>query len=259
MSKPYDRGSLPVLLGCAGCVMDKLVGGGNAILLLLTIMAIGGAAIIAFVAYRRNNPSVMRTFVGGAAILALAYSGGVIAASAASTERTIETGDIRWFCGFYLDCHLGMSVERTEKLAALPGANGPVKPAGAFHVLTLRLHNSAKNPNIDMLLYRPDARIIDALGNEYRRSTAGEAALGNGARPGSLGVETKVTHNPVDATIVFDLPANIQQPRLQVSEGWMVDRILELGLIDDENSIFHRRSYFSIDKSPDRTASSINQ
>ena len=239
--------------------MGKLVGGGNAILLLLTMMAIGGAAIIAFVAYRRHNPAVMRTFAGGAAILALAYGGGLIAASAASTEQMIEPGDTKWFCGFYLDCHLGMSVERTEKVAALPTANGVVKPAGAFHVLTIRLHNSAKNPNIDMLLYRPNAKIVDALGNEYSRSAAGEAALADSIRPAALGAETKVTHTPVDATMVFDLPANIQQPRLQVSEGWLVDRIIELGLIDDENSILHRRSFFSIDKSPGLTASTINQ
>ena len=239
--------------------MGKLVGGGNAILLLLTIMAIGGAAIIAFVAYRRHYPAVMRTFVGGAAILALGYAGGVITASAASTEKIIERGDIKWFCGFYLDCHLGMSVERTEKVASLPTASGSVRPAGAFHVLTLRLHNSAKNPNVDMLLYRPDARIIDALGNQYTRSAAGEAALAGSRRPAALGPETKVTHIPVDATIVFDLPANVQQPRLQVSEGWVVDRIIELGLMDDENSVFHKRSFFSIDSSLDRTASGVNE
>lgn len=258
MPPAYGTSKL-VLNSIPGCIMGKLVGGGNAILLLLTVMALGGAALIAFLAYRRHNPAVMRTFVGGAAILALAYGGGVIAASAASTEQTIERGDIKWFCGFYLDCHLGMSVEQTEKVAALPTAGGLVKPAGAFHVLTIKLHNSAKNPNIDMLLYRPDAKIIDALGNEYARSVAGEAALTGSRRPAALGVETKVTHTPVDATIVFDLPANIQQPRLQVSEGWIVDRIIELGLIDDENSIFHRRSVFSIDSSLDRTASSINQ
>ena len=239
--------------------MGKLVGGGNAILLLLTVMAIGGAAIIAFLAHRRNNPSVMRTFVGGAAILTLAYFGGLIAASAASTEQIVEQGDIKWFCGFYLDCHLGMSVVRTEKVTALPTAGGSVKPAGAFHVLTLRLHNNAKNPNIDMLLYRPNAKIIDAFGKEYARSAAGEAALGDSIRPAPLGTETRVTHTPIDATLVFDLPANIQQPRLQVSEGWIVDRIIELGLINDENSIFHKRSYFSIDSSLDRTASSVNQ
>lgn len=239
--------------------MGKLVGGGNAILLLLTLMAIGGAAIIAFLAYRRHNPNVMRTFAGGAAIIALAYGGGVIAASAASNEQIVEPGDTKWFCGFYLDCHLGMSVERSEKLAALPTASGTVKPAGSFQVLTLRLHNSAKNPNIDMLLYRPDARIIDALGNEYTRSAAGEAALVGSTRPAAIGAETKVTHTPVDATIVFDLPANIQQPRLQVSEGWIVDRIIELGLINDENSIFHKRSFFALDGTLGRTASSINE
>lgn len=239
--------------------MSKLVGGGNAILLLVTMMAIGGATIIAFLAYRRNNPSVMRTFAGGAAILALLYGGGVIAASAASREQLIERGETKWFCGFYLDCHLGMSVENSENVTALPTADGPIKPAGSFHVLTLRLHNNAKNPNIDMLLYRPDAKIIDALGNEYSRSASGEAALVGTHRPAVLGVETKVTHTPLDATIVFDLPANIQQPRLRVSEGWIVDRIIELGLINDENSIFHRRSFFSIDKSPERTASRPNE
>lgn len=239
--------------------MGKLVGGGNAILLLVTMMAIGGATVIAFLAYRRSNPSVMRTFAGGAAILALLYGGGVIAASAASSEQIIERGEAKWFCGFYLDCHLGMSVESSENVAALPTADGPIKPAGSFRVLTLRLHNNAKNPNIDMLLYSPNAKVIDALGNEYSRSAAGEAALAGSQRPAVLGVETKVPHTPMDATIVFDLPPNIQQPRLQVSEGWIVDRIIELGLINDENSIFHRRSFFSIDKSPERTASRINE
>lgn len=239
--------------------MGNLVGGGNAILLLLTLMAVGGAAIIAFLAYRKKNLGAMRTFAGAAAIITLAYSGGVIAFSAASDEQILEPGDIKWFCGFYLDCHLGLSVERAEKLAALPTPAGSVKPAGSFHVLTLRLHNNAKNPNIDMLLYRPNARIIDALGNEYTRSTAGETALAGSRRPAPLGAETKVTHTPADATIVFDLPANIQQPRLQVSEGWIVDRIIELGLINDENSIFHRRSFFSLDGTLERTASSNNE
>ena len=100
--------------------MSKLVGGDNAILLLVTMMAIGGATIVAFLAYRRNNPPVMRTFAGGAVILALLYGGGVIAASAASSEQVIEQGQTKWFCGFYLDCHLGMSVEGSENVAALP-------------------------------------------------------------------------------------------------------------------------------------------
>lgn len=238
--------------------MGNLVGGANAILLLLTVMAVGASAVIAFLAHRRRKSGIARTFFGGAAAIALLYTTGVIAASATSTEQTIEAGDIKWFCGFYLDCHLGISVERSEKLATMPTANGALKAAGSFHVLTVRLHNSAKNPNIDMLLYQPKARIVDALGRVYERSTAAESALAPGMRSQILGAETKVGHTPVDATMVFDLPQNIQRPRLDVSEGWIVDRIIELGLIADENSILHKRALLAIDGST-RTASDTNE
>ena len=239
-------------------VSGSLVGGGNAILLLLTAMGVGGALIIAFVAARRHNRRVARTFAGGAALLGLAYTGGVIAASAASTEKTLAAGDTKWFCGFYLDCHLGLSIERTETTTSLAGPRGPVTPKGAFHIVTLRLHNSAKNPNLDMLLYRPDARIVDAAGRKYDRSPEGEAALATD-RPPVLGAETSVGHKPVEATIVFDLPANVQDPRLMVSEGWIAARVIELGLINDENSIFHKRTLMALDGASERTASAEAQ
>ena len=238
--------------------MGGLVGGGNAILLLLTAMALTSAVVIAFFASRRKKAAVTRTFLGGAAILALAYGGGVLAASAGSNEVTLAPGDTKWFCGFYLDCHLGLSVDRHESLPELAGSGAPVKAAGTFHVLTLSLRNSAKNENVDMLLYHPDAEVIDAAGNRYRRSATAEAAL-PATRPPALGAETKVDHNPLQATIVFDLPANVQEPRLIVTEGWIVDRVIELGLINDENSIFHKRTYLALDASDSRTASSAKQ
>lgn len=236
--------------------MENLVGGGNAILLLLTAMAVGGALLIAFLASRRDQRRVAGTFVAGAAIVAALYSGGLIAASAASSEQVIPRGNTKWFCGFYLDCHLGMSVERTEKTPSLQ-ANGsaPIKAKGLFNVITIRLHNSARNPNIDMLLYCPEAKIVDALGNEYHRSQAAEATLTQSGQAGSLGAETKVTHDPVDASLVFDLPANVQNPRLVVTEGWIVDKVIEFGLIADENSIFHKKSSFSLEDAKGRTAS----
>lgn len=226
--------------------MGMLAGGGNAILLLLTVMTIGGAALIAILAHRRNSPRVTRTFAGGAGILGLAYMAGVIATSAASTEQTLPAGDVKWFCGFYLDCHLGMSIDRTEKLSSIPALNGHARPNGSFHVITVRLHNSARNPNIDMLLYRPRLTIVDALGRRYERSPATENGLRVGNRPPPLAAETKVTHDPVTATLVFDLPADVREPRLEINEGWFVDRIIELGLMGDENSLFHKRILFAI-------------
>lgn len=236
--------------------MGDLVGGGNAILLLLTGMTVVGSGIVAFLAMRRKEPRVARTFIAAGAIVAVAYLGGVIAASAASTEKTLASGETKWFCGFYLDCHLGLSLDKVEKVAELPGP-APLKARGNFHILTLGLHNSAKNPNIDMLLYRPDARVVDASGNKYERSADAEAALASNAqavRPPVLAAETKVTHQPTAATIAFDLPANVQAPRLIVTEGWIVDKVIELGLINDENSIFHRRTYIALDSNDARTA-----
>jgi hypothetical protein len=234
--------------------MTELVGGGNAILLLLTGMALAGAGAVAFLAVRRKKHGVARTFIGGAAILALAYGGGVLAASAASREVTLAPGDTKWFCGFYLDCHLGLSVDRHETVAEV----GALKPAGQFHILTLGLHNSAKNPNVDMLLYHPEAKLVDASGRAYSRSAAAESALPR-ERPPLLGAETTVTHDSAQATIVFDLPVNAADPRLIVTEGWLVDRVIELGLIDDENSIFHRRTYQALDIANPRIAAGVNR
>ena len=235
-----------------------MVGGGNAILLLLTAMAVVGALGVSFIASRKKHPAIARTFLGGAGILALLYGGGVLAASASSTEVTLAPGDTKWFCGFYLDCHLGLSIDRHETLAELPGSGGPLRAKGRFHVLTLGLHNSAKNPNVDMLLYRPDAQIVDASGQRYERSSAAEAALPS-SMPASLGAETKVTHEPLQATVVFDLPSNAKEPRLIVTEGWIIDRAIELGLIDDENSILHRRTYMALDGTNSRIAASGNE
>jgi hypothetical protein len=108
-----------------------------------------------------------------------------------------------------------------------------------------------------MLLYRPDARVVDASGTKYARSAQAEAALASSAgagRPPILARETKVPHQPIEATIVFELPANVQDPRLIVTEGWVVGRVIELGLIGDENSILHQRVYIALDTNDARTA-----
>jgi len=236
--------------------MNALVGGANAILLLLVAMAIITACAIAFIASRRRRSAVARTILSGAAILAASYGAGVIAASASSREQTLAAGETKWFCGFYLDCHLGMSVERTETSTSIATSNGSMQAKGVFHIVTLQLHNSAKNPNIDMTLYRPVAKVVDASGREYSRSAVAEAAFaGSESRPGPLPSEAKVTHEETLATMVFDLPSDIQQPRLLMTEGWIVDRVIELGLINDENSLFHKKTLLSLESAPRRTAS----
>jgi len=230
--------------------MDSLAGGTNAIILLLTILALTAAAIMAFVAWRKGRIGAARAIVVGATMLGLAYAGGVVVASAASTERVLPAGETKWFCGFYLDCHLGMSIERTETAVSIPGPSGELKASGLFHIVTLKLHNNARNPEVDMTLYEPIARAVDAAGREYPRSSAAEMALAkNPGRAQPLPIVTKVTHEPALATIVFDIPSDAESPRLEVRQGWILDRAIARGLIADENSIFHRKTLLSLDGS----------
>jgi len=96
----------------------------------------------------------------------------------------------------------------------------------------------------------PIARVVDASGREYPRSVAAEVALAkNPGRARPLPVVTKVTHQPALATIVFDIPNDAESPRLEVRQGWILDRAIARGLIADENSIFHRKTLLSLDGS----------
>ena len=234
--------------------MTSLEGGGNAIILLLTAMVVAAAVLGAIIAVRRKRRTSARNLAMGAALVSLVYAGGVAVASATSQERVLAPGETKWFCGFYIDCHLGASVQRTETATAVTGPAGRLTADGRFHIITLRLHNSAKNPSLDMMMYRPRVEIVDASGKRYRRSEAAESAFAADKRPAPLAVETRVPHEPVDATVVFDLPADIRSPRLSISEGWLVDRIIELGLVNDENSILHKRTYIALDSNDLRAA-----
>ena len=234
--------------------MSSLEGGGNAIILLLTAMAIAAAVLGAIIAVRRKRRTTTRNFALGAALLLLLYGGGVVVASAASQERVLAPGETKWFCGFYLDCHLGISLQRSETATAVSGPAGRLTANGRYHILTLRLHNSAKNPSLDMMMYRPRVEIVDAAGTRYRRSTAAESAFAAEKRSSPLAVETRVPHKPVDATVVFDLPPDIRSPRLAISEGWIIDRVIELALVNDENSVLHKRTYIALDSNDFRAA-----
>ena len=234
--------------------MSSLEGGGNAIILLLTAMAVGAAVLGAIIAYRRNRRTTARNLALAAALLTLLYGGGVVVASASSQERVLAPGETKWFCGFYIDCHLGVSLQKSETATSISGPAGRVPAQGRFHIVTLRLHNNAKNPSLDMMMYRPRVEIVDAAGIRYRRSTAAESAIAGGRWPAPLALETRVPHKPVDATVVFDLPPDVRAPRLAISEGWIVDRIIELGLVNDENSILHKRTYIALDPNDLRAA-----
>ncbi len=50
----------------------------------------------------------------------------------------------------------------------------------------------------------------------------------------------------IQKEIVFDLPEGVQNPRLDITEGYGVDKYIESVVVDDEDSILHKRVYFKL-------------
>ncbi len=196
------------------------------------MVALGGLALLALVGRR-----LVRSGVYAAAVAAVGggYGAALVATSLASHERLLAAGDTKRFCGFYLDCHLGVSV---EGVALVPEIGG-VRAGGAFHVLTLRISSDAKRATLRP--GRMDLVLVDRAGRHIARALAAEAALAR-ERSVSLPLEQDVAAGgSYTATVVFDVPADGATPRLWAREGIGVDRLIERFLIGDEDALLHRR------------------
>ncbi len=86
-------------------------------LLLMTISFLGlvaGAGVVAY-ALVRGKPALIR----GVAVLAGAWAAVhlvlLLGTSLASHETVLGSGQRKAFCGFYLDCHLGVAVEAVQR------------------------------------------------------------------------------------------------------------------------------------------------
>ena len=236
--------------------MQVFVGGGNAIFLLLTVLFTGFLALVALLAWKRKNQSALRAAIGVGMVVLGVYAALLISAGLASRERVLAAGEIKWFCGFYLDCHLGVSVSKVETARTITGADSSVTARDIFMVVTVELHNSARNPNLDMTLLKPIAFIVDASKNRYSRDPRAEAVLaGNPRFHSPLKERTPVGHSPVLATMVFDVPSTIATPRLSIEEGFVVDRVIELALVNDDNSLFHKPTLLALDEPDPRPSS----
>ena len=190
------------------------------------------------------NPRV----AGGAKIvgwfMAGTYFGGLMAVSLASHEITLEPGQAKHFCGFYLDCHLAVSVEEVVREGGVPPGQTVPQPEVQYYVVFLRVSNSAIE--VPLRLHGPEIVVIDAGGRRYRRDAMAEQRLAQreGPLPVVRAVEAGFSYR---ARLVFALPSDVRQPRLLVTEGPWYERLAELFLIGDEDSFLHQPTMLALD------------
>jgi len=211
-----------------------------------TLFLLGLLALASVVAFAAKRPPVARWGLGAAAIVAAAYAGVLLTASAVSRERILGPGGMKYFCE--IDCHLAYSVQGIQITSEIGSPPGTLRAAGRFYVVALRTwfdeHTISARRGREKPLY-PNPRVVyveDAAGRRYERSPAAEEALV------AMGGHSTPLTDPLRpgeyyvTLLVFDLPRDAGTPRFFVGN----DPALEFALIGHEMSPLHRKIWFAM-------------
>lgn len=206
------------------------------VMMLMTICGLISAAVLLVFAFATGK-NWLRTFVlGGVTIWLTGYVILLFIGSFFSVERTLGLGESKEYCGFYLDCHMHTAVTEVRTVNTL----GDLTANGQFYIVKVKVFSNARAATLGLLTV--DAHVVDDGGHAYTRDMRAEAQL-----PPQPEFEKKISPaESFEKEIVFDLPAEVKNPRLDISEGYGIDHAIEAVLIDDEDSIMHKRNYFQL-------------
>ena len=164
--------------------------------------------------------------------------------SLTSEEKVLDLHERKAFCGFYLDCHLGVAVEDVQRVTHLGEGPETVQADGIFYLITVRVNNDGVEAR--MPLRNPKATLTDAYGATYTRSLEAERALAKVEKVPMAFTRNVAAGQSYTKTLVFDVPSGVQTPKLLITTGIAIDRFIELFLIGDEDSLFHRKTVFAV-------------
>jgi hypothetical protein len=211
-------------------------------LLALTLLGLLAAGVATVLAIVKGRTSVARSVVLIAGAWIVAYATLLLVTSIASGERTLALGETKRFCGFYLDCHVGVAVERVDTASSIGEAGSEIRAGGTFYIVTLRVSSDARR--VPLHLERPRFAIVDAEGFRHERALDAEqrlptAWLGDLEQPVRAG-------GSFTRAIVIDVPRGARDPRLYVTMGGPLDRAAELALIGDEDAVLHAPTFHAL-------------
>ena len=212
--------------------------------LAVTLFGVGAAGIVAFLAARRGHTHTAKSIAAVGMAWIAAYVALLLITSLVSSERTLALGETKRFCGFYLDCHLGVAVERVDTTSRIGEGSNAIQAGGTFYIITVRVSSDAQR--VPLELARPRALVVDAEGYRYERVHDAEQRLASGGAP--LDLELRVdAGQSYTRRLVFDVPRGAREPRLHVTEGSLIERAMELAIIGDEDALLHRPTLHALE------------
>lgn len=165
--------------------------------------------------------------------------------SRSSSEKVLARGQEKHFCE--IDCHLAYSVIDSRATKTLGDAGNQLIAAGQFRVITIKTRfdeNTISSTRGNALLY-PNSRVvvvIDANGKQFFPSGDAERLLQGSNQAGVPFTSPLRPGENYQTTVVFDLPADIQNPTLLIREGELATHFV----IGHENSPLHKTARFQI-------------
>jgi len=180
--------------------------------------------------YPRGKAVMRRAMLIGAG----GYGILLLAVSFTSHEVVLQRSETLRFCGFYLDCHMGVAVDSVTRVEQI----GSLRAQSSYYIVAIRVSSDARAATLR--LNNPAFAIRDAAGHRYLRALDAERALAEGVPSSAPLVRPVAAGMSYVAQIVFDLPTDMLEPRLLVTDVSGVDRMLEGLLIGDEDSFFHK-------------------
>ena len=211
----------------------------SVLMMFSTIAGLFVAAILLIVAFWKGVDWLKKFVLGAAAIWFVFYAAMLFGFSLLSEEKTCGIDEPKKFCGFYLDCHLHSSVSGVKKTKTF----GNALASGEFYVVKVKISSNAKRAVLN--LTSPQFYVTDAAGKSYH-------PVENPAVPRPPFDDKLKAGGSFEREIVFDLPLDIENPRLDIREGSVIERVIEKVLIGDEDSLFHQRIRFSLEQQPMR-------
>lgn len=206
---------------------------------LLMAMTIGGlilAAILFAVAIYTKKIWLSSFVFGGVVVWFMFYFAMLSGFSVVSEEKNLGLNEPKQYCGFYLDCHMHAAVTSITTAKSI----GNKIADGEFYIVRVKVSSNAKAATLG--LNTVDAHVVDGEGRRYDRDIDAESGLS--PQPGFE--EPVSPFESFEKEIVFDLPAGIRNPRLDIREGQGIERMIQALLVGDEDSVFHKRTYFSL-------------
>src|SRR5256885_2948734 len=143
-----------------------------ALFLLLTLVMLLVGAIIFIYALVAHAQGLAKTVAVAALAWVALYMGALLIFSAMSEEKALAMHERKPFCGFYLDCHLGVSVENVVKTKTLGDAPRQTTAGGIYYVVTVKVSSDAKAATLS--LSEPETVIVDDHGLKYERALEAE-------------------------------------------------------------------------------------